>query len=420
MNAVHRPPLNRDFRSGRVVLSPTYTSCTQLDAFSGLIHSQYQVFPMSSRHRLSTARPTPARPSHSHASTTTTISPLPPYKKTSHPLTADAQQKLRQLYRARDSESLQKKNEHAVALITQLAGSINDALRERDERVQRRRKKWENGERVEEQEDEEAELRALRERVEGMTEGLERSMREAIDDAEAGRRIREAVEWLKREAGIAMRREFEEQMSQRQTQTQTQTQGRRMRRRRDTDVDMDGDEEDEDEGPTPGPTPLGQERVELTGLSDLYTDRMERMRLQYLSFSHQARYAKNNEYIGFRKMVHDAKYGDDGPPLPRPETWFSERGAPAPGITAMQDDDNDDIVVDRENVSTRCPLTFQQFKEPFTSKKCPHSFEKSAILQFIRNSQTLSRGQRAIQCPVAGCDEVCLHPLSHEHRIRHC
>ncbi|KAF2279727.1 uncharacterized protein EI97DRAFT_448390 [Westerdykella ornata] len=367
---------------------------------------------MSSRPRLSTARPTPSRPSRPSTTTTTLPSALPPYRKPSHPLTPEAQQKLAHIYSTKDAETLEKKTAQAIQLLTQLAGTINDALRERDARVQRRRKKWENGERAEEQEVEEEKLRVLREEVGRMTEGLERSVREAIDDGEAGRRIQEVLAWLKREAGVRMRREWEGRMSQVQTQTQMQTQGRQTqtqkRRRRDTDADMDDgeEEEEEDEGLTPGPTPLGQERVELTGLSDMYTDRMERKRLEYQSFSHQARYAQNNDYIGFKQVVHDATFGDDGPPLPRAETWFSERGAPAPGITAMGDGDDDDIVMDRATVSTRCPITFQQFKEPFSSKKCPHSFEKTAILQFIRRSETKVRGERAIQCPVSGCEQM--------------
>ncbi len=89
-------------------------------------------------------------------------------------------------------------------------------------------------------------------------------------------------------------------------------------------------------------------------------------------------------------LSHDAKYHDDAPPLGHEDTWFNEIGSPAPGITdgtqRGEFDDDDDIVVDKATISTRCPLTFQQFKEPYTSIKCPHTFEKNAIIDMIRTS----------------------------------
>ena len=145
----------------------------------------------------------------------------------------------------------------------------------------------------------------------------------------------------------------------------------------------------------------------------MFSDRMERKKIEYTSYSHSARYAQNNAYIGFKGIVHDARYGDSGPPLPHPDTWFTERGSPAPGETSTQAagigaDDDDDIVMDRATVSTRCPLTFQEFKDPVTSKKCPHTFEKNAISEYIRRSNVRigAKGEKAYQCPVTGCDQI--------------
>jgi hypothetical protein len=122
------------------------------------------------------------------------------------------------------------------------------------------------------------------------------------------------------------------------------------------------------------------------------------------------RYSSHNDYIHFKRMVHDARYGDDGPPLPAPKFWFSERGSPAPGLTSTQhrNDSDDDIAIERETISTRCPITLQNFKDPVTSTKCPHSFEGEAILQMIKQSGARigSRGDRAVQCPVTGCEQM--------------
>ncbi|KAF2649888.1 hypothetical protein K491DRAFT_159985 [Lophiostoma macrostomum CBS 122681] len=371
---------------------------------------------MSSRHRQSAARPAHSRPSGATASSSSrpTIAPsLPPYKKPSYPLTPAAQHKLRRLKGGTGSQTSFARKElckKAEENITQIAGTINDQLRDREERVARRRKKWEQGHRVEEQEAEERGLKELHESVDQMTRRLEEGMRAAIDAGEAAQRLDEVINWLRDSAPGQLQNQYDTQMSQQPTQSQSQ---RRQRRHGDGEDGENGEDEQEEDS-SPGPTPLTQNRVTLTGLGEMFSERLDRKKNEYTSFSHGARYAKNNSYIGFKAMVHDAKYGDDGPPMPHADTWFTEHDSPAPGITATQGDadDDDDIIMDRATVSTRCPLTFQQFKDPYTSKKCPHTFEKNAILEFIRRSQTRiggngrGPGERAIQCPVNGCDEI--------------
>lgn len=372
---------------------------------------------MSSRHRQSVARPTPGR--HSIAPTpgptpgsSRSVDPnvLPPYKKPSHPLDQASHYKIRAIYTGATSQALKDHNKQAVELITKAAEGVNDHLRDREQRVVRRRQKWEAGKNLDQQEQEERELKKMQEDVSEATRKLEESMRHIIDISEATQRIEETLSWVRDNAPGRMNEDYNRQTSQRGTQLDSQTRARR---------DENSDEDMEDEGPTPGPTPIVS-RVAITGLSEMFTERMERKKNEYLSFSHQARYAKNNSYIGFKAVVHDAKYGDDGPPLPHPDTWFTDRGSPALGVTATQEgaEDDDDIVIDKATVSVRCPITFQQFKEPYTSKKCPHSFEKTAILEFIRrsnqrvgNSGPRGLGEKAIQCPVQGCEQVRLFSI---------
>ncbi|KAF2258133.1 hypothetical protein CC78DRAFT_538033, partial [Lojkania enalia] len=242
-----------------------------------------------------------------------------------------------------------------------------------------------------------------------MTKRLEEGMRGVIDGGEALLRLEESINWLRGHAPGALRDEYTTQVTQR---SQSEAQSQRKRGRGEAE---DEEDEDEDEGSSPGPTPLNMERIALTGTSEMYAERLQRRKTEYLTFSHGARYSKNNAYIGFKKMVHDAKYGDNGPPMQHPDTWFTETGSPAPGITAALNgaDEDDDIVIDKATISTRCPLTLQPFVEPYTSKKCPHSFEMDHVLDFIRRSNIRvgggvgrGQGERAIQCPVAGCDQL--------------
>lgn len=361
---------------------------------------------MSSRIRHSTARdstaPTPgpsrsAPPNHQ----------LPPYRKPSHPLNQKAQNHLATLARSQGLREFKEHNKQAAELISKCAEQINDALRDRESKVVKRRQKQAGGE---EQELAERELEELKAKVEDMTTKLEVGMREAIDTEMAGQRMEEGFNWMRANAPGQLEREYEQQLTQRQTQ-QSQSQRRRTQRDENGDENMDED----DDRSSPGPTPLNEVRIALTGPSELFADRLERKKTEYLSLPHSVRYAKNNDYIGFKGVVHDSRFGDSGPALPHPDTWFTERGSPAPGITAAQNnaDDDDDIVVDKATISTRCPLTYQKFREPLTSKKCPHSFEKNAILEYIRKSKVKigggpgrGVGEKASECPVSGCDQV--------------
>ncbi|KAH7119596.1 zinc-finger of the MIZ type in Nse subunit-domain-containing protein [Dendryphion nanum] len=363
---------------------------------------------MSSRHRQSTARPTSNRPSGSLVTSSRRnqqiTGDLPPYRKPSHPLNERAQARLREIYGNRGPDTLKRHQTEAAKLLTLTAGSINDNLREREEYVARRRRKWERGERTEEQDALEGELKELRQDVEKCTSRLEESMRNIIDHGEAAQRISDSLNWVRENGPRQIQAEYNTQMTQRESQT-----GSLRPRRTKTQSEEDEDEDEGNERPTPGPTPLTQARVTLTGPSEMFKQRMDMKKNEYFALSHHIRYAQNNDYIGFKRIVHDANYGDEGPPLPHAESWFTESGAPAPGVTSTQAnaDDDDDIVVDRATISTRCPLTFQQFKEPVTSRKCPHTFEKHAIQDFIRRSNVrVAGGEKAFQCPVPGCDQM--------------
>jgi hypothetical protein len=370
---------------------------------------------MSHRIRQSTARPTASRPSAAATPRRNVQDELPPYKKPSHPLDGDATRQLREL-QGRNLNDVKRHNKQAMETITATAESVNDMLREHSEYIARRQKKWDAGKSLDDKEDEERAMEKLQERVEEATARLEESMRAVIDSGVATQRIDETLDWLRQNAPKQLEDEYQSQMTQRASQRQSQTQSRRRRTQdEDGDEDMSATEEPDD-APTPGPTPLDGTRVSLTGVTELFTTRQQRQKDAYTSLSLTARYARNNEYRDFKRIVHDAKYGDTGPTLGHEDTWFTETGSPAPGITDTQRgdfDSDDDIIMDKATISTRCPITFQQYKEPYTSTKCPHTFERNAIMEMIRASSNLvgsggpgGRGMKAVSCPVTGCDKV--------------
>ena len=301
-------------------------------------------------------------------------------------------------------------NKNALETIRGTAESVNDMLSEHTRYFEARSKKWNAGKKLDEKEDEERIMKELQEKVDGATVKLEESMRAIIDSGVAVQRMDDTLDWLQTNAPAQLEIEYNTQLTQRQNQSQSQ------RRRTQNAGSDDMDDEEMDEAPTPGPTPLDGSRVALTGANEMYNDRMERRKNDYTSMSLTARYAKHNDYRDFKRVVHDAKYGDEGPVLGHEDTWFTETGSPAPGITNTQRgdfDDDDDIVMDKATVSTRCPITFQQFKEPVTSSKCPHTFEKQAIMDMIRLSSNRlggganrAAGEKSVSCPVTGCDQV--------------
>ncbi|USP79554.1 E3 SUMO-protein ligase nse2 [Curvularia clavata] len=307
----------------------------------------------------------------------------------------------------RSVNDVKKHSKQAVTEIIAAAENVNDKLRDHAEYIARRKKKWDAGKNVEGRDLEERTMEELQLKVDEATAKLEESMRAVIDSGIAAQRIDETLEWLKTNAPTTLDQEYRTQMTQREMLRQSQSQVD-SQRRRTQNVDGDGDTE-MDNGPTPGPTPLDGSRIALTGASELFASRMQRQKDVYTSLSLTARYARNNDYRDFKRIVHDAKYGDDGPVLGHEDAWFTESGSPAPGITDSTqrgEFDDDDIVVDRANISTRCPITYQQFKEPYSSSKCPHTFEKNAILEMIRRGPHRIGQQKAVDCPVTGCNQM--------------
>lgn len=139
------------------------------------------------------------------------------------------------------------------------------------------------------------------------------------------------------------------------------------------------------------------------------------------------RYSNNNTYIGFYRTTFEAKHpGDEIPPLPHSSTWFShlegdrESNLPASTFTsplpqrtrnpntstptrtgrhrvANNEDEDDDVAIDRERISLKCPLTLLPFQDPVSSTRCPHSFERQAIEEMIQRSSTTIPDPESVQ-----------------------
>ena len=352
---------------------------------------------MATRMRQQSAAPSTATARSSNSA-------LPPYEPPSFSLTPAAQ---RQLATLTQMHSVKKLNEHlaeAQAAVSTAAADINDRLTN-GERYHKKRKERaaEDGAENPDSQDDERSLEELRDKVDRMTQRMEESMRKLIDGQHSVQSITDSISSTAEHARVNA-------STQASMQARTQTQ----RRRTGTEGEDDEDDEYQDFEPT---DPAAGTQAQAS-MIDKFRKDLDTAKTRYQSHSMEARYANNNSYRDFRRVVHDARHPDDDEPLPPHEDWFPEGERPAPGVTtrraraeAEADDSDDDIAVSKASISTKCPLTLQEFKNPLTSTKCPHSFESEAILQMLSQARPQpvnpnGRPEKAVECPVSGCSKM--------------
>lgn len=384
---------------------------------------------MSSRQRQSTGAPTPQRGRQPTAGPTPRRgagevgSRLPDYEDPTHPLNPEARQKLAKLVNDRRFEGLDKNLVDMIDSLSENAGTINDAWKNRKDAFRKetakKRAREEAGEEDTAQDERannmEQVLDEMTTRVEKTTQRIDENIRKMIDGQNTIANIRAALqEVIATAAAVA------------NTQMTQNTQARSQRRRDSPDAE-DGEDDDDDEyqdfDPTDPTNAHAQATQHAQAPTTIFKDRIAQKRDRYQAMTLSARYSSNNDYRQFKRVVHDAQRGEDeGPDLTHERNWFNDGAVPAPGVTtrsneAAAEDSDDDIQIAKEKISTKCPLTLQEFVDPVTSRKCPHSFEKQAIMGMIDSPQNMVRvggsgsrgardGQRAVQCPVTGCQSM--------------
>lgn len=193
--------------------------------------------------------------------------------------------------------------------------------------------------------------------------------------------------------------------------------GRGRRRRGDEDGD-DEDEDDEADDDVKHPSLLGDD-IKVTGpLRQLAASR-DQLAADYAAKTLHARYGLSNDYVAFKRLWHEGAHGRDGQPLPDASRWFAAaadgdehpggRSAGRRGRGRRDEDDDDDeeeeddedLVVAGEIRDIHCPLSRAVMHNPYTSHVCRHTFEKAAIVEFLR-----SQPGRKARCPQTGCDKV--------------
>ncbi|KAL4895227.1 mRNA capping enzyme-domain-containing protein [Aspergillus ambiguus] len=362
--------------------------------------------------------------------------PLPPYEPPLAPLHTTGHAKLVTLLKSQSLRQLKTHLQHAEEKLTDSAGEVNERLTDSRVRYEKQKERRRNrrpqaqgdgdgddGEQAEsaaalddagdaaaDTSEEHERLMQLEEQVTTVTGELEKAMRRTIDaevKADALAEVMGRFETEAEQASVAPRRAR-----------------RRLRRHMDAEEEDEG-EDDEDADYDPGP-----EHDERDAPSQKLDGSLLASYGRWDGLSLTERYSTNNAYVGFYRIIHEAQHpGDDIPPLPHASTWFTHledsTAAPADerhrtrGTTrrgqrnrSASPADSDDIAIERERISLKCPLTLLPFRDPVTSTKCPHSFEREAIEGMLATSGTTvpappgsrTRRVRSVKCPV--CSEA--------------
>ncbi|KAJ5923275.1 hypothetical protein N7454_008520 [Penicillium verhagenii] len=390
------------------------------------------------RQRMSQSRaPSSAQsggPSSAQRSTawSTNVPEMPPYEPPSDPLNIETNRQLKALLSSSNYRDLGTHISHAVQELTNSGGDVNERLQEarmryetaKERRRARAQKKDAEGDSNEEEEgnenetEEVEELGVLERKTEEVTGKMEEKVRNMIDMTFRLEELAKSVEHVNRD---------EDAQNANVDPRRTRAGGRRQQR----GDDDEGGDDPADEDFEVAQNQEARERYSQNPPSRRVREGIETGAQKWDGMSLTERYATHNSYVGFYRAVHDSKFPhNEAPPLPHSSTWFqhmedpdtssatqsrntsgrrnqSARGRQEPSAP----DSDDDIAIQREIISLKCPLTLLPYQDPVTSTKCPHSFEREAIHNMIaRSNITIAvrpgRRERSVKCP------VCTTPLT--------
>jgi E3 SUMO-protein ligase NSE2 len=313
-------------------------------------------------------------------------------------LDAEAKRMLATLSDNRRNRKLKQHVEGSMKYMQESVASINDRLttrRQQAESSASKRQKVDDSQNAKTDEDlQQRSLAELDAKVTQLTKDHEAAFRELIDYRN-GMEDEQDVIKIMREQVDAQEPKVRPQRPTRQNQ---HNQAKPQRRRNGAEDEEDEDEEQE-------PQEANELQGDLTpyiGASEILKKVRETKAREYTGTSARERYARDNDYIEFRKLLHHARNSDEVP-LPHASKWFDQDDNPVlldQDNAGTGDDDDDDLVIEREIIDIRCPLSRSVMKNPMMSNICKHTFEKGSIMEFIE-----AAGRGGAKCPV--CTKVC-------------
>lgn len=291
----------------------------------------------------------------------------PVYQPPANPLTPSARNALNSLKRTHQLAGVEKHLKDSNQLLADCVYDANKMLAEKEASVDKHRAKAER-EGTEFDAQEQLDLEERRKFVEKLTSDIDQRTRKTIDEQYAVQFMRDALDAATATAAsdaaavaVSQAMSFDPTMPDAPTQPET------------------------------GPPP-----------SDQFKRQAQAKMEEWQRLELHTRYGDHPDYIAFKNQLHTGAHGDDAV-IPPSSRWFPSRGSPTAGTARAHAADNsdDDIVIARETLSTKCPITIKELVDPIMSRLCQHTFEKHAIMQLLGH-------KAAIDCPATGCSKVSL------------
>ncbi|RKF83398.1 putative transcription factor c2h2 [Golovinomyces cichoracearum] len=302
-------------------------------------------------------------------------------------LSVGAKRKIEELYLHHDFTKYKKHIKDATNLITKATYECNDRFWQRNQKFQALNERMRTSENVDEKlkirfETENKYTQDLGKKVECITAKAEKALRDLID---FGDELSIQSNILHKVAEKAAEKEISSHTSRRQSSQ--------------NEVNSIQDEN-------------GTERPVLRGIDIFKTEKRD-YKTKYESKGLKERYADHNDYKNFKGMIHDAQnQGPNARPLSDPKYWFSEDRSPNSSSQKQQENEDDEIEMTGATANLKCSFTLQYFEEPYSNKKCKHTYEKSAILDYLNTEGAVPsqggrrgrpQGSKKITCPTPGC-----------------
>ncbi|KAK6066414.1 E3 SUMO-protein ligase nse2 [Seiridium cupressi] len=317
---------------------------------------------------------------------------LPPYEPLLCSLDLTARRALTELSNnATEARKYTAELANSTKLLGESVAEINDRYTEQKAKLRNRLEKQgaDGGNPDEETQALQDAVEKLGQEVPELTRQCDEGVREVIDWGVELEDSRDAL-------GTAVKEVEDESREAEQREQAAKDRRERIREARERRLDNPHPEDEDDEEPEDEDE--DEEAAEIRGpLKRLKANRTQ-LRADYEEKSLHQRYGLNNDYIQFKKLWHSAKHGDNKP-VPDPSRWFTNN-YDDDGDEGDQEDEDEDLIVAGEKKDLRCPLSMVMMREPYTSAKCNHTFEKTAIIEFLGSKP----GHRAM-CPQTGCSQ---------------
>lgn len=332
---------------------------------------------------------------------------LPPYEPPSQPLNDAARRALAQISNNRGSRKFDDHLKKSTELIRDAVGATNDRAWESYALMQQRIQKLAQKGEDKAEADIEAEqyVEKLGENVSGVTRELEAALRDIIDyrveledepvvlDMVRGELELQAQNWRPREA-VKRRKKKESRPSAAGIPDEA------MDEDGNAEEEVGEEEEDAEQSEMRG----ADGNSAITGVNEVLQKVRESKTQDWTGMDMAERYATHNDYILFKRTLHDAQHPNDDATLPHASAWFDPDGRPVlskvgEDADAAGEEEDDELQIAGEVRTFRCPLSLRMIDEPYSSSKCKHTFDKTAIADYLKDGQEK-------QCPETGCNQV--------------